>query len=1095
MKRTLSSLALATALVASADTIDIAEFNYRAPVTFPGYTLEDALANFPVLVRLADTQSGFSYATSSADGSDIRFALEDGTILPSEVALWDTTGESQVWVSVPSLAQGASIVMYWGGDHAFPASQTDGSVWTTAGYFGVWHMDEASGATTAKDSAGGALDGTYNVTSVGETGKAGRSVRISNGGWNVADGKGIATSTYSDIGNQFMVSLWCKYPNQNPGTDRLLSHKAAHTDANGWEISSQRYDQSKIDVRGGGSTTPQPPVVLKNKDWQLLTFVFNGKTCTTYVDNSWKQNGTIEAAVDNNVVLAIGNRPGLTGDSFKGWLDEVRLYRGIPAREWITTECNSVRDASFAAVGTRESLATDEPTPGALATATVSLHSAALSWGLSRPGSSSADVRIEYGTQSGIYTATNIVATAATAATSGTESLTGLLCGTTYYARLVAENASGAVPTAEISFATQGAPTFSDVSLAAAGEGALAATASLTAPNEDATTAVSLFFSLAAGTATQQGSWTASTSPETFTKTFSGLSLGTYAAHFEAESTCSVCGNVLTVPSETSTATLAGECRWTGNAGENSWNTPGNWSSLTVPGPLDTAVFGSEASVSGSTISLDADQSVKELVVESAGTLVIGSADDKNAPYSLSAAHVVRTGEGAGQLAFGVPFVFSAAEDGTNTLVAATAVRFNGSCGSATAGPLRKTGTSTVTLASALSGSGPVFLVEEGELAATAANSLKGSATVGGHETAARLTFSRDDVISGSGVGTLTVLTNGTAQIRRTDWGHFYTSFIVRDGGTIGCNDYTYVLNARFRGSSISCNGNLYASGYWQQGLTSEASDHTSWLRGGMTFNPSDTSGSTAAITVNNGAAPVDFVITGSIIFSGGTTSKVLEKNGAGTLRMTGTSGVNTTGTTKLNAGTLLCDNMSGTPLGNAPLRVYGDATLGGRGFIGGTERGNVTVAGSSTKTATIAPGSIDEETGLHLYGTLTVGSESQTNSVALGNYTCLKAGVGPKDAETRLSTADQLKVFGAVTINAENTTLDLVTNTASLDTVAGGTYTLVEADEITGEFATVLTPKTGWAIAYESETVDGADVVKRITLTVPPAETVIVIR
>ena len=130
MKKTLIGIAvMGAALLASAEYINDAEFLYRAPVTFPGYTIaDDTLENFPVLVRLSETQGGFSYADASDDGSDIRFALADGTLLNSEVSLWDPDGESQVWVSVPALSAGASVYLYWGGSHSFPASQTDGSV-------------------------------------------------------------------------------------------------------------------------------------------------------------------------------------------------------------------------------------------------------------------------------------------------------------------------------------------------------------------------------------------------------------------------------------------------------------------------------------------------------------------------------------------------------------------------------------------------------------------------------------------------------------------------------------------------------------------------------------------------------------------------------------------------------------------------------------------------------------------------------------------------------------------------------------------------------------------------------------------------------
>ena len=44
----------------------------------------------------------------------------------------------------------------------------------------------------------------------------------------------------------------------------------------------------------------------------------------------------------------------------------------------------------------------------------------------------------------------------------------------------------------------------------------------------------------------------------------------------------------------------------------------------------------------------------------------------------------------------------------------------------------------------------------------------------------------------------------------------------------------------------------------------------------------------------------------------------------------------------------------------------------------------------------------------------------------------------------------------------------------------------IVEADKITGTFATVLKPKTSWKVEYVRETVGEETIVKSIVLTVP---------
>ena len=144
---------------------------------------------------------------------------------------------------------------------------------------------------------------------------------------------------------------------------------------------------------------------------------------------------------------------------------------------------------------------------------------------------------------------------------------------------------------------------------------------------------------------------------------------------------------------------------------------------------------------------------------------------------------------------------------------------------------------------------------------------------------------------------------------------------------------------------------------------------------------------------------------------------------------------------------------------------------------------------GNETKYATIAPGTIDETTGEHIYGTFTSGRESAHNKLTLGKWSHLEIGVGPKNSETKLSDVDKLKVYGNLVIGSD-CTLDLTTNSAELNEIKGGKYTIVEADKIEGTFATVLKPKTSWKVEYVSEEVgEGEDVetvVKSIVLTIP---------
>lgn len=91
-------------------------WSHGARIAFPGYTGSETLTNFPMLVRLDATNvPGFSYAQMAfASGADLRFTDAAGAELSYEIELWNPAGTSLVWVKVPSLAKGGSIVAYWG---------------------------------------------------------------------------------------------------------------------------------------------------------------------------------------------------------------------------------------------------------------------------------------------------------------------------------------------------------------------------------------------------------------------------------------------------------------------------------------------------------------------------------------------------------------------------------------------------------------------------------------------------------------------------------------------------------------------------------------------------------------------------------------------------------------------------------------------------------------------------------------------------------------------------------------------------------------------------------------------------------------------
>lgn len=109
-----SALPVSDATVWNSGTMNA--WSHGARIAFPGYAGSETLTNFPMLVRLdAANVPGFSYSQLAfPNGADLRFTDSSGTELGYEIESWNPGGTSLIWVKVPSLAKGGSILAYWG---------------------------------------------------------------------------------------------------------------------------------------------------------------------------------------------------------------------------------------------------------------------------------------------------------------------------------------------------------------------------------------------------------------------------------------------------------------------------------------------------------------------------------------------------------------------------------------------------------------------------------------------------------------------------------------------------------------------------------------------------------------------------------------------------------------------------------------------------------------------------------------------------------------------------------------------------------------------------------------------------------------------
>ena len=1047
MKRILASLVLlASAATASAE----AAFAHKVAKVVAGYAeTRSTLANFPVLVRIPSATA----AECRADGADIRFTSSDGaTVYPHEIDAWNPGGESTVWVLLPEMKNGTSFVMEWGDpDYAAPETPwAKGAVWDPAGYAGVWHMTEASGNVTnatSKTAVGGVpLDAIPSGT------RAAYSVRSADAPIGFARDTGAQDMNHDSNGRAFLRVP--NYDNLELGSTFTISGWWKITDYHG------NYDGNHRTRNGR---------------------MFSRK-------NAWNMNGGFEFALNNSTTVASiaggasdNNSPKVAMSGFANnngaWVHMAFVYNGATATAFV----NGVQKAS-----------------GTISPAT----DCGLDLGI---GSN-------VGNANGVYNNDSYVV-----GLFDEMRLQSLRSDVAYADWFAAEYAMGAdAAFLEDHPISQTTPVVSiAISSATAREWRNEGqTITLSRSSDSAWGAITVGLSFAGsqslvsglpGSVTMQAGVTTVTLPiavednddtdgdRTFTATVlpgEGYDIGTPASVS------------LTVLDD---ETHAQTCSWTGRGDGTLWSDGANWSSLAAPTEIDTVVFGD--GVAGDvSVTFAADEPPEALLVrfETAHAVTLGAAGGPSVP-----AFDFLVEEGAGRVSFAAEFVFSSSA--TITAAEGTEVSFSQVSGE---GDLTMDGAGTVDLG-AQEGDrlGGATVVRGGTLLVSNNRQLGSRLVVGGGDSPAVVrsnNFWGDMYPFARGNCPTEILRNGTVDLasdgQSGTWAKDGTGPIfIRAGGGMAQG------KRRFEFGSTGVT-NLFLEGDFA-GSTTTSIDlkDGSWLvrpataTGPLTIPSSFNINTKVRFLVEDVPdAPVDLTLTGGIAY-GWHPRDAFYKLGAGVLRLTGSSSYGGggaldqgEGTTVVRGGTLLVDNERGSGTGNSPVIVEAGAVLGGTGRIGGLtntvshwsgntgtgENTRVQASGSADAQAVIAPGSIDAADGSHLVGTLTVGVKELHHPVTFGDHSTLRVAAGAKEA-------DKLAVHGTVDVSATGTVLEL----SVAGRTFGGTFTILEADEITGTFETVVKPKASWQIAYETETDNGETIVRRIVLTVPPAGTVIVVK
>ena len=414
-------VAIASVSVVQADVLDTSLFAKKIHFTASGYAGASTLANFPVLVRLSDV-SGFNFADFTTPVDELRFTDAAGNNLNYEIDTWDSTAnKALVWVSVPSLSGTTTeIRAYYGpsSTSGLPSVSSE-AVWSSAGYYGVWHMNE----TNAKDSSANHLDGTASNLVEAVNAKVGTGV-------NFPSNSQITTTNTPNSAFTSAISFetWA-CPSEVTAEYALFGKEA---------LATFKIKAGKTRFTTPGKTDfDKVTASVSAKAWCHLVVSFLPKQAAKVYVNGTLDKSQTDTKGFNDLV---NSHPIVFGSNqwnqyYKGILDECRLMTAALSDDWIAADYATQNNADFLTA----SSVTDCRSVDISLTqngGTCARFSSVVD-GISLSGGQSATLKILYGTADDALNDELVVSGTVTASGLFPAQVKGLSRGTNYFFKAV----------------------------------------------------------------------------------------------------------------------------------------------------------------------------------------------------------------------------------------------------------------------------------------------------------------------------------------------------------------------------------------------------------------------------------------------------------------------------------------------------------------------------------------------------------------------------------------------------------------------------------------------------------------------------------
>ncbi len=308
-----------------------------------GVTSEE-LTDFPVLVTLDSDR--VDYSETQDAGQDIRFTDSDGTtLLDYEIDTWNESGDSTVWVRVPTVDEDDDtdfIYVYYGNSEADDDQDAE-NVWDS-NYKLVTHMSESSG--TVSDSTSNDNELTRNNATGFSSGQIGATQDFNGSNAYFTCPANNFTST-----PPVTMEAWAYFDTNQSGSDYDYVFQGSGYTSDMFLIARTNSGGFYYIDASAVRTGPALPTA----EWIQITIVFN--TSTDYVDLYY--NGEEVAVAQNTQVVppntncSIGRYTGAS-HYMDGKIDEIRWSSVARSAAWIKANYLTQTDA-FLTYGSEES--------------------------------------------------------------------------------------------------------------------------------------------------------------------------------------------------------------------------------------------------------------------------------------------------------------------------------------------------------------------------------------------------------------------------------------------------------------------------------------------------------------------------------------------------------------------------------------------------------------------------------------------------------------------------------------------------------------------------------------------------------------------